>query len=50
MDFEGAVSGFCLPIGGYSGSGLRFSHQIAGLSYFEKRGAIPRNPPDGLNK
>ena len=37
-------SGFCLPIGGYFGSGLRFSRQIAWLSSFEKRGAIPRNP------
>ena len=44
MDFQGAVSGFCLPIGGYFGSGLRFSRQIAWLSSFEKRGAIPRNP------
>ena len=38
MDFEGAVSGFCLPIGGYFGSFLRFSRQIAWLSSFEKRG------------
>ena len=36
MDFQGAVSGFCLPIGGYLGSCLRFSRQIAGLSSFEK--------------
>ena len=44
MNLEGAVSGFCLPIGGYLGSCLRFSRQIAGLSSFEKRGAIPPNP------
>ena len=44
MDFQGAVSGFCLPIGGYFGSCLRFSRQIAWLSSFEKRRAIPPNP------
>ena len=44
MDFQGAVSGFCLPIGGYFGSCLRFSRQIARLSSFEKRRAIPPNP------
>ena len=44
LKFQGPVSGFCLPIGGYFGSGLPFSRQIAWLSSFEKRGAIPRNP------
>ena len=44
LDFQEPGSGFCLPIGGYFGSGLRFSRQIAWLSSFEKRGAIPRNP------
>ena len=44
LKFQGPGSGFCLPIGGYFGSGLRFSRQIAGLSSFEKRRAIPRNP------
>ena len=38
LDFQGAVSGFCLPIGGYFGSFLRFSRQIARLSSFGKRG------------
>ena len=62
LDFQGPGSGFCLPIGDYSGPclsdaikasfdspldfryRLRFSRQIAWLSSFEKRGAIPRNP------
>ena len=44
LNFQGAVSGFCLPIGGYLGACLRFSRQIAWLSSFEKRCAIPRNP------
>ena len=30
LNFQGPVSGFCLPIGGYSGSGLPFSRPIAG--------------------
>ena len=43
MDFQGAVSGFCLPIGGFSGLVERGS-MIAWLSSFEKRRAIPPNP------
>ena len=36
LNFQGAVSGFCLPIGCYF-------RPIAWLSSFEKRGKIPRN-------
>ena len=43
LNFQGAVSGFCLPIGCYFGAFLRFSRPIAWLSSFEKRGKIPRN-------
>ncbi|MBO8433285.1 MAG: hypothetical protein IAB08_08365 [Bacteroidetes bacterium] len=35
LNFQGPVSGFCLPIGGYFGSCWRFSRPIAGLSFFE---------------
>ena len=43
LNFQEPVSGFCLPIGGYFGSFLRFSRPIAWLSSFEKRRKIPRN-------